>query len=427
MKDKQETRIKRAHVTLMKYADTALYSGVMLMGESSVTDGKYTAYTDGENKRYGRAFIEGIARESQLRGLVLHENLHIVLKHPLHGMKMYKENPKLANISADFVVNGIIKGITTKITGTQELLVELPDGGCYDPMFNDWSMKEVYDFLKKKCKGGKGGGGDKGKGGGQPDQGEGNGDSEPPEGEVVVTHNGKDYKDSMDEHDFDGAKELTHEQAKEINDKIDRAIREGGILAGRMGAKIPRSIQDLLEPRVSWREEVPNFVFSSLKGNDDYSWRRMNKRQLVNDIYLPTMISETVGELIIGIDTSGSIGDAQLTEFATELVSICHLCQPETVRVLWWDTAVHGEQVFTESDYGNIAGLLKPLGGGGTTVACVGEYIVKKDLKPQCVIIFTDGFVESDPKWDVEAPTLWLVTQNKHWVPPVGKVVMFDD
>ena len=58
IKDKQEVRLKRAHVALMKHPETALYSGVMLMGTSEVTDGTYTAYTDGVNKKYGRAFLE---------------------------------------------------------------------------------------------------------------------------------------------------------------------------------------------------------------------------------------------------------------------------------------------------------------------------------------------------------------------------------
>ena len=80
MKDKQETRIKRAHIALMKHPETALYSGVMLMGTSEVTDGAYTAYTDGVNKKYGRAFLEKyVLSESKMRGLVLHENLHVAL------------------------------------------------------------------------------------------------------------------------------------------------------------------------------------------------------------------------------------------------------------------------------------------------------------------------------------------------------------
>ena len=50
----QETRLKKAHIALMKHPETALYSGVMLMGKSSVEDEKFTAYTDGVNKRYSR-------------------------------------------------------------------------------------------------------------------------------------------------------------------------------------------------------------------------------------------------------------------------------------------------------------------------------------------------------------------------------------
>ena len=74
---KQETRIKRGHITLMKHPSTALYSGVMLMGTSSVEENVQTAYTDGINKRYGRKFLESLAGEPNVRGLILHENLHV--------------------------------------------------------------------------------------------------------------------------------------------------------------------------------------------------------------------------------------------------------------------------------------------------------------------------------------------------------------
>ena len=80
MRDKQETRIKRAHIALMKHPETALYSGVMLMGTTEVVDANFTAYTDGVNKKYSRAFLESITDESKCRGLVLHENLHVATK-----------------------------------------------------------------------------------------------------------------------------------------------------------------------------------------------------------------------------------------------------------------------------------------------------------------------------------------------------------
>ena len=424
MKDKQETRVKKAHIALMKHPETALYSGVMLMGKSTVVDeGCPTAYTDGVNKVYGRKFLERVDTEPKVRGLVLHENLHVALKQLPRGKDMFDENSKMANLAADFVVNGIIMGIKGTVNGSSERIVDLPDGGVYDPMFENWSMREVYNYLKKHCKGGGGGGGGGGnkKGKGSPD-GEGQ-DSD----DNTVTVNGKTYDLSdSDEHDLGNLKDLTHEQAKEINDAIDKALREGGMLAGRMGAKVPRSISDLLEPKIDWRDALRDFVASAIKGKDEFTWRKLNKRHMVNDIYLPSMENETIGEVVIAIDTSGSIGGREITEFATELVSICEMCSPDKVRVLWWDTDVHGEQVF-EGDYANIAGLLKPQGGGGTHVSCVNEYINKQRITAECVIVFTDGYVESDITWNILSPTLWMVTQRKSFEPPVGKMVKFGD
>jgi predicted metal-dependent peptidase len=266
------------------------------------------------------------------------------------------------------VVNNIIEDIKGTVAGSSERIVELPDGAVYDSMFQHWSMREVYNYLKKHCKGGNKGKGDKGgQKGNDPAKG-GSQSNDDDDGDIIEI-NGKQYDISKsDEHDLDSLKDLSHEQIKEINDAIDKALREGGMLAGRMGAKMPRAISDLLEPKVDWRDALREFVSSAIKGKDEFTWRKLNKRQMVNDIYLPSVENETIGEVVIAIDTSGSIGGEQITEFATELVSICDLCSPEKVRVLWWDTAVHGEQIFHDN-YQGIAKLLKPEGGGGTHVS----------------------------------------------------------
>ena len=427
MKDKQESRIKRAHIMLMKHQQTALYSGVMLMGNTEVVDGSFSAYTDGVNKKYCRQYLEDIKEDSKLRGLVLHENLHVALKQLPRGRDMWKEDAKLANVAADLVVNDIIVNITGCVDKTTERIVELPDGGLHDHKYSNWSMREIYEDLKKQNPqrqkpqgGGSGGKGD------SKDSNSGQGE---PQNDDKININGKQYDLSdprLDEHDITGTQELSAEQVKELDGKIDRALREGGILAGRMGGNIPRSISDLLQPKVDWREELAQFVSSATKGKDEFTWRKMNRRQMANNIYMPSVENETVGEIIVAIDTSGSIGSAEITEFATELVSICNACTPEQVRVLWWDTKVHGEQIFTERDYDNLAGLLKPLGGGGTHVSSVSEYIVKNGIKAECVLVFTDGYVENPVKWEITSPTLWMVTQNRSFTPPVGKSVMFN-
>jgi predicted metal-dependent peptidase len=436
MKDKQESRIKRAHIMLMKHQQTALYSGVMLMGNTEVVDGSFSAYTDGVNKKYCRQFVENIKEDSKLRGLVLHENLHVALKQLPRGRDMWKEDAKLANVAADLVVNDIIVNITGCVDKTTERIVELPDGGLHDAKYSNWSMREIYEDLKKQNPQRKK---PKPQDGGTPcpkGSGQGDGDSKPQGGEPQngqdddkINVNGKQYDLSdprLDEHDMAGTQELSADEIKELDGKIDRALREGGILAGRVGGNIPRSISDLLQPQIDWREELAQFVTSATKGSDEFTWRKMNKRQMANDIYMPSVENEAVGEVVVAIDTSGSIGSEEITEFATELVAICNACSPEQVRVLWWDTKVHGEQMFTEKDYGNLAGLLKPLGGGGTHVSSVSEYIVKNGIRAECVLVFTDGYVESNIKWGITSPTLWMITHNRGFTPPVGKSVMFN-
>jgi predicted metal-dependent peptidase len=181
----------------------------------------------------------------------------------------------------------------------------------------------------------------------------------------------------------------------------------------------------LLEPKVDWKDVLRDFVSSATKGKDEFTWRKFNKRMLANDIYMPSLENESIGEVVIAIDTSGSISNEQVAEFASELASICDTCNPDKVRVLWWDTAVHGEQVFSQN-YTDIAKMLKPMGGGGTWVSCVSEYLIKHNVKAECVLVFTDGYLENDIKWEIESPSLWLVTECKSFTPPSGKKIFIE-
>ena len=426
MQNKQEVRIKKGHIALMKHPETALYSGVMLMGVSEVVDRHFTAYTDGVNKKYSKPFVEAITVEAELRGIILHENLHVALKQIPRGKDMFKEDAKVANMSADFVVNDIIKNIKGCVGQSNEPIVTLPNGALYDPFFHNWSMREVYNHIRKENpqrQKPSDGSGD------EPTKGDGDEDSSP-RGSGTIYANGKPYDigQEFDEHDWESYVEgLSDDERKELGDKIDRALREGGMLAGRMGGKMPRQISDLLEPRVDWREVLREFVASTMKGNDEYTWRKMSKRHMANDIYLPSMENETIGEVVVAIDTSGSIGERELTEFATELASIVDLVSPEAVRVIWWDYDVHGEQYFKPEHYRDIASLLKPLGGGGTRVSSVNHYINEKKINAECVIVFTDGYVEGNIEWTISSPTLWMVTENKSLEVPSGKKVVVNN
>lgn len=417
MRNAEETRLKRAHITLMQHPNTSLYSGIIASGKNEVKDGKFTAYTDGINKVYCREYVAEYDSEAKLRGLVLHENLHVALKQiPRH--RDLNHDHKMLNYAMDFVVNDIIKNTDGTTGHTKEPIVLLPDGALYHPMFHNWSVRKVYDYLKKRKE--------------ELDKADQDGDQpQPCPQQNNSSTNGEDQSETdiddalrnmdkeMDGHVFTEVEDMDAEELKKLENEIDKALRQGGMLAGRMGASIPRVIGDLLETKVDWREVFREFVQSAMRGKDEYTWRKMSKAYLANNMYIPSMHSETMGEVVVAIDTSGSINNEQISEFASELASICETCNPDKVRVLWWDTKVHGEQVF-EGNYGDIAKMLKPQGGGGTHVGCVSDYIIKSSIKAEVLVVFTDGYVEHEPKWEIGLPTMWFVTQNSSFTPPAG-------
>ena len=413
-----EERLKKNHIIMMRHPETALYGSVMLMGSSDVAEGIPTAYTDGENKRYGKEFMATLSDE-EARAVVLHENLHVALLHIHRHKDLMREDQVLANVSMDIVVNNIIDNIKGK--HQSQPLCKLPASAILDHKFDGWSVREIYNELKKqnpqRQQGSRGG---NGSGSGDADENNSSGN-----GEVININGKKVTVQDSDEHDMSGADGKDVKELKEFEEKVGRALREGGMLAGRLGANIPREISQSLEIPVNWKDEFRDFVTNNVRGKDELTWRRFNRNLLANNILAPSEDTETLTEVCVGIDTSGSIGTEELGEFAYQLQIICDVCKPDTVRILWWDTEVHGEQVFA-GDSPNIKDILKPMGGGGTMVSCVSDYLKDKKYTPDCLVIFTDGYVEDKPRWETGIDTLWLVTENRRFKPPKGKLVKFN-
>ena len=393
-------RLEKAHVSLMRDKRTALFSGVMLMGDSKIVDDCPTAKTDGLNKFYGKEFVDSLT-DSELRALVLHENIHVALGHmPRFRSLMKQGKHQLVNIACDYVDNDII------VSMNDESFLKLPKGGLYDVKYHDWSVNGILKDLEKE-------------------------QEENPE-QFAQKHS----EGTLDEHDVESLQvsgdttalpsdEYTVAQQKadeSLAKEVEEAMRQGSILAGKLGGNIPRSITDMLTPVIDWRDVLRDFITSSMRGSDEYTWRRFNKRHMANDLYLPSVEDESVGELIVAIDTSGSVGQVAFDKFVSEVESIAINTEPEKLRVIWWDANVSSEQVFTSKDYPNMVSLLKPSGGGGTEPDCVAKYITEKKINAEAIIMFTDGHF-SKPVWNVSTPSLWVVTESDRTVPSSCKVV----
>lgn len=397
MKLTAEQRIQRAHVWLMNEPRYCLYSGIFMLGKTSVDDAVPTAVTNGRDVKYGRKFVEELT-DAEIRGLVLHENLHKAFRHLTTWSNLYKENPKKANMACDYVINLMIYD-----SDPSERDVKLPEGGLLDEQYRGMNAKQVYDLLKGKCGGG-GGGGEEGGNGSEKKDGEG-GDGDGPHG--------------FDDHDWEGAADNPAGEEEKWAKEVDQALRQGAILAGKMKGNIDRNIKDLLTPKVDWREALRDFVTSFCSDKDLSTWRKPNRRWVAQDVYLPSVIGETVGPLVVAIDTSGSIDGGVLSEFLSEVVSICSTVTPERVDLLYWDTRVAGHEKYEQGSFEGLMQSTKPRGGGGTDVRSVFEYVKHKALKPEAVIVLTDGYTP----WPdaVGVPTLFAI--NTDIVAPVGKTV----
>jgi predicted metal-dependent peptidase len=144
--------------------------------------------------------------------------------------------------------------------------------------------------------------------------------------------------------------------------------------------------------------------------------------------YMPSLIGEKVGHLVVAVDTSGSVGQEELSGFLTEVRGIAEEVKPSQVDLIYWDSRVAGHEEYTESDVGNIINSTKPRGGGGTSPSCVSEYLKEKRIEPECIIVLTDGYVGNDWGRDWTAPVLWaIVGGDKDCVAGNGKTIHVKD
>jgi predicted metal-dependent peptidase len=380
-------RIQRAHVELMGHPDTMEYASVIMVGKYEVRDDVPTACTNGIDCKYGSKFIKDMP-DSDLRGLIMHENLHKVFQHMFLWQHLYKEDGRTANMACDYVINIIIDDIRVRTGG----FVTLPKGGLLDRKYEGMDSQTVYNMLREEGDGGGSGGGE---------------------------------GDGFDDHDWESGEAMSQEDIEQIGKDINQAIRQGQLMAGKLGGNQSRALGSLIEPKVDWREQLREFVSSTAVGKDISTWQRVNRRWLQHDTYMPSTITENVGRIVVAIDTSGSIGTAELSKFLSEVQGICVNTKPEKVDLLYWDTDVAAHEVYTQEQLDKLTSSTKPAGGGGTDVACVSKYLKDNQIRPECVIVLTDGYIYGD--WGTwNAPVLWTIVGGNKVVPPMGTTIHLD-
>jgi predicted metal-dependent peptidase len=347
-----------------------------------------TMATDAVHLLFNPSFVDSLS-DGELKTIIAHEVLHCALGHCFR-MQNRSLNHKKANMAADYAINNRLDSMNTEVgAGT------FPWPQKFPPLINhewdDLAMEAIYNRIPDPPESPKGSGGD--------------GDDDAPcgPGEILPTPATDDA-----------------EQA-ELEAKWQANVQQAAIaqkMRGDMPSTLKRLVEEIFEPELPWKVLLRQFVEDRVQ--NDYSWVRPNKSIMAatqGRIILPALDGDALGEVVVAIDTSGSIGADMLARFMAEVRSIFDDCQPSALHLIDCDARVHQCVTFERGDEVQMTFT----GGGGTAFEPVFNYVEKNAITPACLIYLTDmygSFPDEPPSY----PTLWASYSSVHTA-PFGEVL----
>jgi predicted metal-dependent peptidase len=381
-----------AHRTAM-VLDLSFWGGLALRLKLVESADKPTAWTDGVHIGYNPDFVLSLTKV-ELVALWAHEVAHCILGHP---WRRCGREPRKWNVAADLAINDMLRRAG----------FVLPQGALFPEQFKlpeGKSAEWYYDRLPANTK-------DQG----TPKLGEVT--DAPAAGEEEEAAGGKEGEGQ--ESGTGGFTPPTEEDWKEAAAQMADVARG----MGNLPAGMDRALKSALKPRVDWRSALRRFAQEQARV--DYTWQRPNRRYLASGLYLPSLGGEELGVLAVGVDTSGSIDEVLLDQFAAEVKELVNEMQPREVHVWYCDTKIARKEVFYRGDPVE----MHAEGGGGTDFRPVFAELDKMEEPPVALLYLTDlagRFPETAP----EVPTLWVTARDDEWTQryaehvPFGEVVV---
>jgi predicted metal-dependent peptidase len=352
-----------------------------------------TAATDGRHFYYNSRFIK-LLRPKEIEFLFGHEVLHCVYD---HFGRRGERDPQIWNIANDFCVNADLKK-----HNVGEFITSVP--ALYDRKYEGLSSEEIYDDLMKN---------------------------------VQKISLDDLVKKLLDEHldgkgddeseDGKGRPKLSEAEKQQIRDEIKEAMLAAAATvdgAGNLPAGVKRLIQDLTEPKMNWRELLRMQLESTIKS--DYTWMRASRKGWHMDAVMPGMKLDPMIDIAIAIDASGSIGEAMLKDFLSEIQGIMDSFPAYCIHVLTFDTDVYNPAQYNSDNLDSICDY-EVSGGGGTDFTCIFNYLKENEIEPKRLVVFTDGYPFGSWGDENYADTVWILHGTTTIVPPWGQYAYYDE
>lgn len=173
--------------------------------------------------------------------------------------------------------------------------------------------------------------------------------------------------------------------------------------SGKLGGDLARMVDHLLQPRLPWRMLLAKYMNSIAR--DDYSYTRPSSRRGDPAIY-PSLRSSQA-DIVVAVDTSGSITDAEVEEFVSEINAIKGQMRAR-ITLLACDASLAQGCPWTYEAWDEFVMPGKVKGGGGTSFIPVFAWAEKQDRQPELLVYFTDADGVF-PEHESLCPTIWLV------------------
>ena len=375
-----------------------------------------TMATDGKGMFFNPHFVDKMS-VPELGFVVLHEVFHYMLGHPY---RRGSRQPFIWNMACDYAVNTMLAdsinfACNNRRSSSGISWPVMPQGLLYDTKYNGMTAEQIYDLLIKDAKiiniGGAGDGDDENGSNGK----------------------GKCFSNGMvDDHkkwgQDDSKKDAASKKAEQNNwtDTLTQGLQEFQKMCGNLPAGFDRIFNSIIKPKKNWRLILQEFITPEA---DDYGFAPPDRRFSDYDFFLPDLNDCENGSVKDGyfwIDTSGSIGDKELTLFYSEIVGAMDQFKGKLAGKLGFFDAI----AYEPEDFANITDILaiRPRGGGGTEFKAPFEMMEEKGMfmNAQFVVILTDGYCEFPPESIAQGlKVLWVITTSSIDA-PWGQTVHLD-
>jgi predicted metal-dependent peptidase len=342
------------------------------------------------NCYYNTEFVDKLS-DDELKTILAHESMHCAL---LHLNRLGNRDAKIWNYATDLAINTLLQGNNFVFPQSKDIKPILGENNQYKinkKIINDVDKKtaemlynELYDLAEKI-----------------PEQ-------------KFDTH-------IFSDENADGKGKDFCNGSGQQEDKWKQIITEATYFAkqkGNMSASMEIMVEKLLNKKLNWKQLLYRYITNEIQ--HDFTYARPSRKFISTGIYFPSTAKENI-KVMAAIDTSGSIGEKELSLFLGEIYKITKSFNNMELEVLFHDTEISSRSKFNHSNLHKIVNL-KATGGGGTSHKEVFEYV--KKARPTILICFTDGYSDIEQCEKFNNTIFVLTDENKKT--PFGKDIYFD-